>query len=177
MAPFLQGRAEAQLGQLEKIPFCLASPFHARAAVLSSDFGSLQQDPKHWGCSQAAPARVAEALQPLPAVFLLRLGHKDGFNLTAFAQPPFRVCFFFFFSHRLPRAQHSFDNFYKSSSVLVICGYFTLFLTCRAFKSLFLPACPSLSPFLQPCSQMHVERGGGGAFACKYFIKYSCFLP
>lgn len=116
-----------------------------------------QQEPKHWGSSQAAEPGLHEALQPLPAVFLLKLGHKDGFNLTAFAQPPFRG---FVFSHRLPRAQHSFDNFYKSSSVLVICGYFTLFLTCRAFKSPFLPTCPSLSPFLQPCSQMLVERGG-----------------
>lgn len=139
-----------------------------------------QQDPKLWGCSQAAQPGLHEALQPLPAVFLLRLSHKDGFNLTAFAQPPFR--FGGFFSHRLPRAQHSFDNFYKSSSVLVICGYFTLFLTCRAFKSLFLPACPSLSPFLQPCSQMHVEHGGHicchPAPSCmQHFTKYSYFLP
>lgn len=106
--------------------------------------------------------RLHQALQPLPAVFLLKLSRKDGFNLTAFAQAPFRV---FFFSHRLPRAPHSFDSFYKSSSVLVIHTQFTLFLTCGAFKSLFLCGCPSLSPSLQPCPQMHPERGGTFALA------------
>lgn len=111
LIPFLQSRAEAQLKQLEKSPSSLGSSSHA-CTVKSSNFSSVLPGGTITLCVLPGCTR----LQALPAVFLLRLSCKDGFNLAAFAQAPFRVGS----SHRLPRAPHSFDNFYKSPSVLVI---------------------------------------------------------
>lgn len=101
---------------------CLLSPCPCWA-VRSSDLGSVQwQEPKHQSCSQPTPARAARGSAAPASCFPPQTGSQRWFSFNCFCSATFQGFCWFFFSHRLPRAQHSFDNFYKSSSVLVICG-------------------------------------------------------